>query len=297
MMKKFDFAKILQTIVSIFSKAASDASYVRVEIKEKEADVVVPESKPIAPLTVESPKQQTPLEVKSLKFLICPIQGRDVENNELTSLTVKISAVLDHLGTAIDVNSSFSWGKRAKDQKVKAFNGEVGEGAKCPVEPCGYPKKGSGNFFEKGEINYIGVASDGGKSILQYDGHAGYDFAYPLMTPVIAPADGKLYKATQGKDAIYGGMWGSEANNYRLDNSFYIEHDNGFVTWFRHCAKLHDDIEKKIGNNFSEFYSVTKGRVIAYVGKVGTASIHLHFEARNDRGEIIDPYLDCLWEK
>jgi len=223
-------------------------------------------------------------------FLSSPII-QNSQGKPLTPHTIKISAVLDHSGTAIDPDSTLWWGRHAKDKKVKAFNGEIGDGVPTTTgDPLGYAKRNPDEIFFSGkEINYVGVASEGSEHYLQYDGHAGFDFPYPLMTPVVAPANGNLYKAASGKDKIYGAMWSSDS-----DNSFYIEHENGFVTWFRHCVKLHSDIEKELLADFSKSYSVKRGQEIAYVGKVGTWAIHLHFEVRKD-GNIVDPYLDKLW--
>ena len=49
-------------------------------------------------------------------------------------------------------------------------------------------------------------------------------------------------------------------------------------------------------NDFTKGCLVEKGRVIAYIGKVGTGSVHLHFEVQNEKNVIIDPYSDDLWE-
>lgn len=239
----------------------------------------------IEPLTPEIIK----IEEAAACFLICPIQGNDSSGAPITPYTVKISAVLDHSGTAIGPNSSKHWGRNAKDQRVKAFNEEVGEGAQCPQEPCGYPKKDGDEFFRNKEVNYVGVSYDGGKNTLQYDGHAGYDFPYPKLTPVVAPADGKLYKVEQGKDSIYGGNWST-------DGSFCIVHENGFVTWFRHCEKLSDSLEEQISNDLTQFCTVKQGDVVAYVGNKGTRPVHLHFEVRNKDGKVVDPYKDKLWK-
>ncbi|MDP1760273.1 MAG: M23 family metallopeptidase [Candidatus Woesebacteria bacterium] len=228
------------------------------------------------------------------EFLVCPIFKNDDFGNPLTHRTVKISAVIDHSETAIDQTSNRLWGVHAKDQKVKAFNGEIGEGTKCPQEPCGYSKNDNCEFFKNKEINYVGVLSDGGKKILQYDGHAGYDFPYPLLTPIIAPANGYLSKAAQGTDLIYGANWNK-------DHSFYIKHDNGFITWFRHSNKLVDEIETIIGKNFNKNYRVESGKIIAFsgnfeMGKEGGTKPHVHFEVHDENGKIIDPYADNLWK-
>ncbi len=233
--------------------------------------------KPVVINTPVSPvkPKETPVEVISQKtvvikseilpqptsngFLICPIKENDADGKPLTSRTVRISAVIDHSGTAIDPSSTKFWGKGAKDQTVKAFNGEVGCGKQCPAEPCGYQKQDLSEFFANKEINYVGVRSDGGKCTLQYDGHAGYDFPYSPGTPVIAPASGELHKATQGSDLIYNACWDK-------DHSFYIKHDNGFVTWFRHCIKLADDIETLIGSDLTKICRVEKGQSIAQSG-------------------------------
>lgn len=252
-----------------------------------ETDVTIP-SDPL-------PKIEEPvLPPQSKGFLVCPIQANDKLGNPVTSRTVKISAVVDHSGTAIDPDSNKPWGKQAKDQKVKAFNGEIGFGKQCPVEPCGYQKGDASEFFANKEINYVGVLSDGGKCTLQYDGHAGYDYPYATGTTVLAPASGELFKAKQGVDLIYFAQWSK-------DHSFYIKHENGSVTWFRHCSKLADDIETVIGTDFSKSCPVKLGQVIALSGdfefsKVKGTPAHLHFEVRNVEGKIIDPYADNLWQ-
>ncbi|MEK7647170.1 MAG: M23 family metallopeptidase, partial [Patescibacteria group bacterium] len=231
------------------------------------------------------------------KFLICPIKGSDANGQPLTSHTVKISAVLDHSGTVIDFESKNHWGKSAKDKRVKAFNGEVGENEPTFSPPFGYSKTDNTPFL-RNAINYVGVYDAKDKyqktCYLNYDGHAGYDFPYSPGTPVVAPANGLLFKAAEGKDKIYGANWSK-------DHSFYIEHANGFITWFRHCEKMEDKIENEIGSDSSKHSQVERGQVIAHTGKFenwkadGT-SPHLHFEVRNSNGNIVDPYLDELWE-
>ena len=244
------------------------------------------------PQILEPPKVESP----SKRFLICPIAGNDASGNPLTAYIVRISAVVDHSGTAIDPGSKKWWGKNAKDSIVKAFNGEVGDGDPTSGAPFGYAKKIPAPFFSSKEINYVGVRDPNDKYgptyYLNYDGHAGYDFPYPKMTPVVAPASGNLFKAAKGKDAIYGASWDTDHS----DHSFYIQHANGYLTWFRHCEKLEDSVEAQILSDLSKACFVEKGQVIAYVGNAGTPAVHLHFEVRNEENVIVDPYGDRLWE-
>ncbi len=282
--------RALENLLQIFisQKPAISNKLPKPEITTSTDQVVeqktqVPTSKPLEQEVVKT-------EEVNIGFLICPIQDKDSNGQSVTPYTVKISAILDHSGTAIDPNSNNRWGRNAKDQKVKAFNGEIGEGAQCSQEPCGYPQKNGGEFFKNQEINYVGVSYDGGRSTLQYDGHAGYDFPYPKLTPVVAPADGQLYKAAQGKDLIYGANWNT-------DGSFCVVHENGFVTWFRHCEKLADSLEVQISNDLTRSCAVKQGDVVAYVSNKGTRPIHLHFEVRSKDGSIVDPYKDKLWKQ
>ncbi len=242
----------------------------------------------VPPVVVEEVKKVEP---PSLGFLICPIGGNDELGKPLTPFTASISSVLDHSDTAIDPSSSKRWGKSAKDQKVTAFNGELGDGEPTTSAPFGYTKADKTPFFPNKEINYVGANGSGPhpkNCYLNYDGHAGYDFAYVKMTPIVAPANGDLYKAASGIDLIYGANWST-------DHSFYIKHDNGIVTWFRHCEKLAEDVEAQIGTDLSRSYRVEGGKTIAYVGNFGTRPVHLHFEVRDKSGRIVDPYQDKLW--
>src|SRR5262249_10094815 len=129
-------------------------------------------------------------------FLACPIPGA-------TPATVKISAIIDH--------SNPSYGIKSRDQKVAAFNGEMGEGQPSAEAPYGYTKEKPGVFFAKGELNYVGAHGAGDEYpaawYLNYDGHAGYDFPYPQGTPILAAASGELFKATDADDTVYGQGW------------------------------------------------------------------------------------------
>lgn len=249
-----------------------------------------PETIPNAPEHSPTPTFEPPL---STGFLVCPIQLNDSDGKPVTAYTAQISAVIDHSDTAIDPASSKNWGVRAKDQTVKAFNGEIGDGEASAGPPYGYAKKVPGPFFANREINYIGAGGAGQVHprtwYLQYDGHAGYDFAYPCMTPILATADGELHKATNAEDKAYGQGWDK-------NHTFYIKHQNGLSSWYRHCTKLKDEIEAQIGSDLTQTYPVSKGQVVAYVGDFGfPGSMHLHFEVHDAQGKIVDPYADELW--
>ena len=238
----------------------------------------------------------TPPKPTTTAFLALPIKGNDDTGKPLTPCTARISAVLDHAGTSLDstCKTPFSWGLRAKDRKVIAFNGEVGDGASCTTGPFGYAKNQPGPFFAKKEINYVGVYDMHDKYApswyLNYDGHCGYDFSYPVGTPILAPADGDLSKALL-TDPVDG--TNKQATAWDGFHTFYIDHRNGFFTWFLHATNLHHDIEKVLQT--AKPAPVTRGQTIAYLGKVGTPGAHLHFEVRDKNNRIIDPYTDRLW--
>lgn len=235
----------------------------------------------------------TPTPEPSLGFLTCPIQARDAVGAPVTSRTASISAVIDHSGTAIDPTSTKRWGRNAKDQKVIAFNGEVGDGEPCAEPPLGYTKKVPARFFAHKEINYVGAHGAGDAYAptfyLNYDGHAGYDFAYPRMTAVLATASGVIHKATNAEDGVYGQGWD-------IHHTFYIKHQNSYSTWYRHCIKLTDAIEAQMAANPAHTSDVVQGQIVGYVGDFGApGAVHLHLEVRNPEGAIVDPYGDKLW--
>ncbi len=268
-----------------------------VKMDSERKEVPVDEPSPV----LENAKVEPP----SRQFLICPIQENDANGKLLTSRTAKITAVIDHAGTAIDANSTKTWGLNAKDQRVKAFNGEVGDGESSAGAPYGYAKKSPTPFFSAGEINYVGAPGPGDKHgptfYLNYDGHAGYDFKCGEGTPIIAPAGGNLYKAQA--DPIDGVNRNWCLKNLGINNptawqgwhTFYIKHPNGYSTWFLHCTKLVDEIESQLVD-YQKCAPVRQGQLIAYSGKYGGVPPHLHFEVRNDKDSIVDPYGDQLWE-
>lgn len=264
-------------------------------------------TKPAAPSTKSIPTDpviptnipvNTSQEVPTSRFMILPLLIAGNTGISLTPYTAKISAVLDHAGTSIDpAASNIGWGKPAKDRKVKAFNGEIGDGDATTSPPYGFAKTVPAPFFQAKEINYVGVYDPSDKHpaahFLNYDGHAGYDFPYPVGTSLVAPADGYLYKAKE--DPVDGKN--AQLTAWEGFHSFYIDHQNGFFSWFLHCQTLHSSIENQILNDYTKSCLVTQGQTVAYLGKTGTPGAHLHFEVRDKNNKIIDPYSDELWKR
>ena len=100
--------------------------------------------------------------------------------------------------------------------------------------------------------------------------HGGIDIRAKIGTPVIATADGTIYKASLEGD------WG---------NLIIISHADGYETWYAHL------------NGFSiiESQTVKKGEVIGYVGNTGISTgPHLHYEVKHN-GKRVNP-IDYLTE-
>src|SRR5579885_1351335 len=102
-------------------------------------------SEPIAPpdpvIPTNPPVVDPPKEASSNQFLVLPLLLKDSSGVSLTPYNAKIAAVLDHAGTSIDpVANNVGWGLRAKDRKVKAFNGEIGDGDATTSPPYGFTK-------------------------------------------------------------------------------------------------------------------------------------------------------------
>ena len=245
------------------------------------------------------PLDRTTSPTSSMQFLVCPIQANDENGKLVTPRTVRISSILDHQGTSIEENSKlppFSWGLRGKDKKVKAFNGEIGNGESTSGDSAlGYANKQPNPFFSKREINYVGAGSGisgyPANHYLNYDGHPGYDFSYQTGTPIVAPADGYLSKIE--KDPVSGPR---NSVSWDVYHTFCIKHTNGFSTWFLHCRELRKEIEAEILSDFQKSVFVKQGELVAYSGKQGTPAQHLHFEVRGSSGKVVDPYSDNLWE-
>jgi murein DD-endopeptidase MepM/ murein hydrolase activator NlpD len=94
--------------------------------------------------------------------------------------------------------------------------------------------------------------------------HKGLDLAVASGTPVLAPADGVVEKAS----------WFSSYGNF-----IEIAHGGDMETRYGHLS----------GYNVVEGQQVHKGDVIGYVGSTGRSTgPHLHYEVRIG-GEAVDP--------
>ena len=293
--------ELLKSLAQVLQRPQIKPAPRPISVETNTTPIANPQSSPQIP--TEPKNEEAP--DTSTGFLLCPVQLKDVDGRAVTSHTAKITAVIDHSGTAIDPNSTNPWGINAKDQKVKAFNGEIGDGESSAEKPYGYAKQAPAAFFVLKEINYVGAAGTGDKYgptfYLNYDGHAGYDFKCAEGTGILAPPHGDLYKAQT--DPIDGVNKGWYLKNFGKDNptawegwhTFYIKHANSYSMWFLHCTKLIDEIESVL-TDYQKCIPVKQGQLVAYSGRYGGVPPHLHFEVRNNKGVVVDPYKDKLWK-
>ncbi|HXR89268.1 MAG TPA: M23 family metallopeptidase [Steroidobacteraceae bacterium] len=214
--------------------------------------------------------------------LTFPIRGRN-------PYTAPITTVLDHSATEFyDPNGS----------GVLAYTGELASGARGVRAPYGYFHGQAGSpaaaaFLVNGA--YVGTGTDGA-TILNYSGHAGYDYRYGAGTVIVAAADGNAY--IPAGDAIYS----RAGDPWCALHAFYIDHGGGWATWYLHArgillnggrlangAPPHScprGIDSRIDRD-EALGPVRRGEPIAIVGgfahgQPGGVGYHLHFEVRRD---------------
>ncbi|MCL4233155.1 MAG: M23 family metallopeptidase [Deltaproteobacteria bacterium] len=128
--------------------------------------------------------------------------------------------------------------------------------------------------------------------------HGGLDislFGRVGTIPVVAIADGWLRRVRVSK---YGYGYG-----------LYVMHDDGRVSVYAHLDRFSDRIEavadelrRKTGRENIDYYfedwenhvKIRRGEVIAYGGKTGTRTPHLHFELRANDSDPVNPLTNGL---
>jgi murein DD-endopeptidase MepM/ murein hydrolase activator NlpD len=171
---------------------------------------------------------------------------------------------------------------------IKAFNGEFGEkiyGSTYLDEPDHYAWLA---YMNSTQTDFFRPSSTGVRPLnytngpwLSYAGMPGYNYDVPEGTPVLATADGRLYKAVT--DLVNGA-------GYDYYNNSYIDHQNGWYSWYLY-APLTPAILAEITTK--GYAQVTKGQVIGH-----TIGDHLHFEVRangSNHQNVVDPYKLGLW--
>ena len=216
--------------------------------------------------------------------LTFPIDG-------LSPYNARVTSVLDH---TVFANNPIKF--YTKDNVIRAFDGETGDQAcKDIAITKTYSIRGcrseTGAPFLAGILNYTG---GGEATYLWYDGHPGYDYGIPKNTLLLSTAPGKLYKAT--KDLVNGPSKGSAWNKF---HTFYIDHGNGYSSWYLHASNLLPEVETEIRKKgYAEI--TEKKKPVALSGDTGVkGQPHLHFEVRKDgfdHENVIDPYAKKLWE-
>lgn len=227
---------------------------------------------------------------------------------DLTAYTAPVSAVMDHTMNGLYAADT--------DNRVTAFNGEVGTEGPVPGSTCRW--KLDRTAFLVGIINYVGTRGTLRNRTLCYDGHPGYDYPQPLGTDILAPADGKLCVATEftaprspanvWRDASICPLaaapetttvkWRNYRAFYILHGSMYINGSNDeYMTVFLHSNNLENSVWSTIASQ--GYASVTRSQHIADVGGWGPKGadhfgphIHIEMYKKNTSGDWdrVDPY-------
>jgi murein DD-endopeptidase MepM/ murein hydrolase activator NlpD len=264
--------------------------------------------KPALPLTlavVLASATVPPADAQSIPIGF-PISGQN-------PYTAPIITVLDH-------STDYFYDKN--QGQVAAYTGEQGvRTSSMPCGPSGLPPCGYYNlnfvpndttstlqFIVNG--NYTGVSADAPDQykVLNYRGHSGYDYGYGAGTVIVAAQSGTLYVPANDPVNDPGGN-----DPWCTFHSFYIDHGNGWTTWYLHAARLlvgvspHGACTNGIASNIrydEPIAHVSQGQSVAVVGNfangvAGGVGYHLHFEVRRGcdlssgavkQCMVVDPY-------
>jgi len=225
----------------------------------------------------------TPPTTKSLETLVrrpqifslaFPIEG-------YTPFNAPCIAVLDH---SVFETEPIQW--YVLDDKVKAFNNELGEkifGSKQMEGLWQGYMNSTGSDFLLDVLNYTE------NPYLFYDGHPGYDYAVPSGTNILATMTGRLFIAKT--DPVNGGGWKGYKTFYIRR---YVATSTGPVAYYTYY--LYVNPTQSILNEINQngFAVVQKGQV---VGTSNNYWVHVDFR-RGGKGHahIFDPYQEGLWQ-
>ena len=175
--------------------------------------------------------------------------------------------------TAYDapINAVFDYSRPdyTEDSYVIDYLGEVGE-KRFGDTYGGYKQADGTSFVANGNYTAAGY----GSQYLFYDGHKGVDFR-TKSTENPSGLGTKVFATASGTFHTTGDTW----------NMAYIEHGNGYRTYYLHCQR---NFEVTNGSY------VNAGDLIGYSGSEGsTDGAHLHIDIRKGSGSSwfpVDPY-------
>ena len=135
----------------------------------------------------------------------------------------------------------------------------------------------------------------GGKKT--YGGHRGTDIAVPNFRwmdsgfPVFALAQGHVVEINEGKfDREMRANLPSASECRGQSNFVELEHPNGYRSRYAHFKN--GSILVSVGDQ------VETGQKIGVIGSSGCSkNPHLHFEVFDEKGALVDPFLDELWDE
>ncbi|MDM8550848.1 peptidoglycan DD-metalloendopeptidase family protein, partial [Desulfobacterales bacterium HSG2] len=176
----------------------------------------------------------------------------------------------DYTAYNAPLNSVFDYSRPdySEDNYVIDYLGEVGE-KRFGYTLGGYKQEDGGSFIANGNYTAAGY----GSQYLFYDGHKGIDFR-TKSTEHPSGSGMKILATASGTFRTTGDTW----------NTAYIDHDNGYRTYYLHCKR---NFEATNGSH------VDAGDLIGYSGSEGTDGAHLHIDIRKGSGSSwfpIDPY-------